>query len=161
MFWIVFFSTCLKFIKFCLLFPLSGIMKILLKLIGSFLLLLTVDIVTGNHCYYAITDIENKVTKADANLETRTNLIGERISHIEEVLEKLELHSPMGKQITTGNLFVIERTRTIKGRYMGCFKDLEENRLFRGLINKYRYNTVDKCIDSCIESGFVYAGLSL
>lgn len=127
----------------------------------SLLLLTIISSVLGNHCYYAITDVENKVAKADTNLGLRTNLIGERISHIEEVLEKLELHSPSGKQITTGNLFVIERTRTIKGRYKGCFKDMEENRMFRGLIKKYRYNSVVKCIDSCLESGFVYAGLSL
>lgn len=122
---------------------------------------MVVTIVSGNHCYYAITDIENKVIKADTNLKTRTSLIGERISHIEEVLEKLELHSPSGKQITTGNLYVIERTKTTKGKYVGCFKDSEENRMFRGFIKKYRYNSVDKCVDNCVESRFVYAALSL
>ncbi|XP_063701735.1 sialate:O-sulfotransferase 1-like [Culicoides brevitarsis] len=125
------------------------------------ILILNVSLVISNHCYYAITDIENKVVKADSTLETRAARLGERISHIEEVLEKLELHSPSGKQITTGNLFVIERMQTIKGRYKGCFKDLEENRMFRGFVKKYRYNSVDKCVDTCLDSGFMYAGMSL
>uniref|UniRef100_A0A336M894 CSON013550 protein n=1 Tax=Culicoides sonorensis TaxID=179676 RepID=A0A336M894_CULSO len=132
------------------------------KLTFPVLLLLNIWVlVIGNHCFYAITDIENKVTKSDTKLGYNTNMISQRISYIEAVLEKLELHSPHGKQITTGNIFIIERNQTIKGRYLGCFKDFEENRMFRGEIKKFRYNSVDKCIETCTRGGFVYAGLSL
>lgn len=52
----------------------------------------------------------------------------------------------------------IKRVPRTFGKYLGCFEDKEENRNFKGYIQKSHNNTIENCCEVCRKGGFVYAG---
>lgn len=47
-----------------------------------------------------------------------------------------------------------------RGRSLGCFQDEQANRLLGGYyVNNKGLNTPKKCIEMCLQSGFMYAGV--
>lgn len=52
----------------------------------------------------------------------------------------------------------IKRQKRSFGKYLGCFEDKEENRNFKGYIQKSHNNTIEGCCEVCRKGGFVYAG---
>lgn len=47
-----------------------------------------------------------------------------------------------------------------RGRSLGCFQDEQANRLLGGYyVNNKGINTPRKCIEMCLQSGFIYAGV--
>ncbi|XP_063699188.1 xylosyltransferase oxt-like [Culicoides brevitarsis] len=51
----------------------------------------------------------------------------------------------------------IRRQRREFAKYLGCFEDREENRNFKGYIQKSHKNTIESCCATCRDGGFVYA----
>lgn len=48
----------------------------------------------------------------------------------------------------------------VRGRSLGCFQDEQTNRLLGGYyVNNKGTNSVGKCIEICVQSGFTYAGV--
>lgn len=47
-----------------------------------------------------------------------------------------------------------------RGRSLGCYRDEKKSRLLTGFYVNYKAsNSPEKCIDMCLQSGFVYAGV--
>ncbi|KAG5670975.1 hypothetical protein PVAND_001203 [Polypedilum vanderplanki] len=69
-------------------------------------------------------------------------------------------------QIKAGVLYPKKLTNTcpsgnyIENRSLGCFKDTKKHRLLSSLYSNFKEtNSPKKCIQTCLQSGFVYAGV--
>lgn len=58
---------------------------------------------------------------------------------------------------TSPETVTIKRQKRTFGNYLGCFEDKEENRNFKGYIQKSHKNTIEGCCETCRKGGFVYA----
>lgn len=68
----------------------------------------------------------------------------------------------VGRQIfaeckESSDTVTIKRQKREFGKYLGCFEDREENRNFKGYIQKSHKNTIEGCCATCRDGGFVYA----
>ncbi|XP_063699189.1 xylosyltransferase oxt-like [Culicoides brevitarsis] len=59
---------------------------------------------------------------------------------------------------SSADTLVVKRRPRTFGKYLGCFEDREENRNFKGYIQKSHNNTIENCCEVCRKGGFVYAG---
>ena len=59
------------------------------------------------------------------------------------------------------NILVIKRMKRQAKKYLGCFQDKADHRMFRGYVTRTRSNTIEKCVEICQVGGFIYAGLSM
>lgn len=49
--------------------------------------------------------------------------------------------------------------RNITGKTLGCFKDDKEYRILNGYFGLHRDNSHEKCLQLCLQAGFLYAGV--
>lgn len=58
------------------------------------------------------------------------------------------------------NLRCMETKRHEAGKYVGCYQDHGERRMFLGYVTRFYSNSNEKCVEICQNGGFVYAGMS-
>lgn len=131
-------------------------------------------------CQNILTDIKNIIRKTQTQQEVRVfkavvNMLlvlkdqsQERFvslgKMIQEMMEKVDQVAAVKTTSQPSNdefgRICIDRYKREHGKYLGCYSDHRQQRMFLGFAADLPdENSVDYCVKTCKEKGFVYAGL--